>query len=79
MQSIFGVTLYLVQIIDSTLLVGCNKIAIKQTTATTKTLSLAQFILDYIISNPDSSITFVKSDMQLWIVSDTSYLLVSKS
>ena len=79
MQSIIGATLYLAQIIDSTLLVGCNEIAIKQTTATTKTLSLAKFILDYMISNPDLSITFVKSGMQLWIVSNASYLSVSKS
>ena len=78
-QSIIGATLYLARIIDSTLLVGCNEIAIKQATATTKTLSLAKFMLDYMISKPDPSITFVKSDTQLWIVSDASYLSVSKS
>ena len=78
-QSVIGATLCLARIIDSTLLVGCNEIAIKQTTATIKTLSLAKFMLDYMISNPDPSITFVKSDMQLWIVSDASCLSVSKS
>lgn len=78
-QSVIGATLYLARIIDSTLLVGCNEIAIKQTTATTKTLSLAKFMLDYMTSNPDPSITFLKSDMQLWTVSDASYLSVSKS
>jgi len=78
-QRIIGAALYLARIIDSTLLVACNDIAIKQTAATTKTLSLAKFMLDYMISNPDPSITFFKSDMQLWVVSDASYLSVSKS
>ena len=30
------------------------------------------------ISNPDPSITFFKSDMQVWVASDASYLSVSK-
>ena len=78
-ESIIGATLRLARIIDSTLLAGCSEIAMQQITATTKTLSLAKFMLDYISSNPDHSTTHYESDMQLWVVSDTSYLSASKS
>ena len=72
-QSTIGATSCLALIIDSTLLVSCNKIATPQTTATTKTLYLAKFMIDCVSSNPDPSITHYESDMQLWVVSDASY------
>ena len=78
-QSMIWATLCLARIIDSTLLVGCKEIATQQTTATTKTLSLAKFMLDHMSSNPDPFIKYCKSDMQLWVVSDYSCLSVSKS
>ena len=36
-------------------------------------------MLDYVTSNPNPSITSCKHDVQLWVVSDASYLSVSKS
>ena len=36
-------------------------------------------MLDYMASHPNPSITFYKSDMQLWVVADASYLSVPKA
>ena len=78
-QSMVGATLCLSRIIDSTLLVGHNKLSMQQTIGTTMTLSLAKFMLDCVSSNLNPSTTYCKFDMQLWIFSDVSYLSVSKS
>ena len=78
-QSTIGAALCLAIIIDSNLLVPCNELAMQQTTATTKTLSSCKFMLDHMVSNPDPSRICYKSDVQLWVASDASYLSVSKS
>ena len=69
----------LARIIDSTLLDVWNKLHMQQTTATAKTLSSYEFMPDCMVSHPDPSITYYKYDVQLWVVSDASYLSMSKS
>ena len=65
--------------IDNTLLVTCNDIGRQQLSATENTYHLCQYMLNYMASHPNPSITFYKSDMQLWVVADTSYLSVPKA
>lgn len=65
--------------IENTILVACNDIAIQQTKSTMKALNLCTWLLDYMATYPDPSIICYKLDMQLYISSDASYLSVSKS
>jgi len=60
-----------------TLLVTCNDIGIQQTKSTTNTLNLISWLLDYMATYPNPSITFKASDMVLWISSNSSYLSVT--
>jgi len=60
-----------------TLLVTCNDLSIQQTKSTTNTLNLASWLLDYMATYPNPSITYKASDMILWVSSDSSYLSVS--
>jgi len=78
-RQIVGAALYIGRFIDMTLLVACNEIALQQTDATIKTLNLCTWLLDYMSTYPNPSITYKKSDMILWISSDSSYQSVSKS
>ena len=64
--------------IDNTILVSCDDIAAQQKMATMKTLNLCAWLLEYIHTYQNPSITCCKSDMHLWIVSDSSYLSVAK-
>ena len=59
-----------------TLLVTCNDIGIQQTKSTMNTLNLTAWMLDYMATYPNPSITFKASDMILWVSSDSSYLSV---
>jgi len=78
-QSIVGATLYIARILDMTLLVTCNDIGIQQTKSTTNTLNLTSWLLDYMATYPNPSITYKASDMVLWVSSDSSYLSVTGS
>jgi len=78
-QSIIGAALYIGRLLDMTILVACNEIAIQQTNSTTNTLNLASWLLDYMATYQNPSITYKASDMCLWISSDSSYLSVSKA
>ena len=75
-QSIIGATLYIARILEMTLLVTCNDIGIQQTKSTMNTLNLTAWMLDYMATYPNPSITFKASDMILWVSSDSSYLSV---
>ena len=75
-QSIVGATLYIARILEMTLLVTCNDIGIQQTKSTMNTLNLTSWMLDYMATYPNPSITFKASDMILWVSSDSSYLSV---
>jgi len=78
-RSIVGAALFIGRFIDMTLLVACNEIALNQTNSTMATLNLCTWLLDYMSTYPDPSITYKKSDMVLWVSSDSSYQSVSKS
>ena len=78
-QSIVGASLYFGRIIDNTILVAVNDIGSQQAKPTEKTLSLTTWLLDYMATHPNPSITYKKSDMQYWISSDSSYLSASKA
>jgi hypothetical protein len=78
-RKIVGFALYMARMLDMTSLVSCNEISLQQCDATTKTLNLCSWLLDYLSTYPNPSITFKRSDMILWISSDSSYQSVSKS
>lgn len=75
-QQIIGGALYLGRIIDSTILVTCNEITLNQNKSTMKTLNFCTWLLDYMATYPNPSITYHRSDMQLHISSDSSHLSV---
>ena len=62
--------------IDMTILVTCNDLGLQQTKSTMETLNLASWLLDYLATYPNPSITYKASDMILWISSDSSYLSI---
>lgn len=72
-RSIVGAALFIGRFIDMTLLVACNEIALDQTNSTMSTMNLCTWLLDYMHTYPDPSITFKKSDMILWVSSDSNY------
>ena len=78
-QSIVGSILYGARLIDNTVLVAINEIGSQQAHSTTNTLNLCSWLLDYIATYPNPSITFKRSNMILYIASDSSYLSVAKS
>ena len=62
--------------LDMMILGNCNDLGLQQTKSTMNTLNLALWLLDYMATYPNPSITFKASDMVLWISSDSSYLSV---
>ena len=78
-RRIVGFALCIARMLDMTMLVACNEIALQQCEATTKTLNVCSWLLDYMSTYPNPSITFKRSDMILWISSDSSYQSASKS
>ena len=78
-RKIVGFALYIARMLDMTSLVACNEIALQQCNATTKTLNICSWLLDYMSTYPNPSVTFKRSDMILWVSSDSSYQSVSKS
>ena len=70
---------FFARMLDLTLLVPTNDLALQQSNSTTTTLNLCTWVLNYIATCPNPSIAFKKSDVILWISSDSSYLSVSKA
>ena len=75
-QSIVGAVLYIGRILEMATLVTCNDLGLQQTQSITTTLNLASWLLDYLATYLNLSITYKVSDMILWILSDSSYLSV---
>ena len=73
-QSIVGAALYVALMIDMWQLVTCNNLGIQQTHSTVNTVNLAKWLLDYIVTYPNSLITYRASNMSLSILSDLWYL-----
>ena len=78
-QQAIGSLLYCALAVDCTLLVALGDLAATQNQATEETMSKLIWLLNYVASNPDSSVTYVASDMCLHIHSDASYLLAPKA
>ena len=72
-RSIVGAALFIGRFIDMTLLVACSELALAQCNSTVATMNLCAWLLDCMCTYPDPSIMHKKSDMILWISSDSSY------
>jgi hypothetical protein len=78
-ERIVGKLLYYARIIDSTMLVAVTKLASQQAAPTIETLEAAELLLQYAAHHPDAEVVFKRSNMQLEISSDASYLSERKS
>jgi hypothetical protein len=73
-RQVIGVLLYYGRAVNSTILVGLSSLAAAQAKPTKQTLSLVKWLLDYIATNPDTILTYKKSNRVLAVHSDASYL-----
>ncbi len=71
-QCIVGSILYYVWAMDITVLMALSSIAIKQTKGTTSTMEKAEQLLDYLATNPNTTIWYRASDMIMNVHSDAS-------
>ena len=78
-QEICGTFLYQARAVNPPILVALGTIASQQASPTEATLQAATQLLDYVATHPDPIIRFTRSEMQLEIASDASYLSESKS
>ena len=78
-QQVLGSLLYYAIAVDSTLLVAISELASIQTKATSLTLNKVSWLLDHVATNPNVTVTFIASDMQLRAHSEASYFSVPKS
>ena len=78
-HQVFGIFLYYGIAINNTILVGLSDIDAKQSVATAITTARVDHLLDYLASNPKSTILYHSSGMVLFIHSYASYLLVAKA
>ncbi len=69
-----SVLLYFGRAVDSTILVGLSSMAAAQSKPTANTLSLVKWLLDYAATNPDTILTYEKSNMVLAVLCNASYL-----
>ena len=64
-RRIIGSLLFYARMIDMTLLVATNDLALQQSHSTTTTLNLCTWLLNYVALHPNASITYKRSDMIL--------------
>jgi hypothetical protein len=76
---IVGVFLYYARAVDLTMIPALGTIASKQNQPTEHTLRAATKFLNYAASNPDATVRYHASGMQLYIESDASYLCETKA
>jgi hypothetical protein len=79
LQEVLGTLLYYAGAIDSTLLRAFSELSTEQANRTRKTPFKLNELLNYCHSNPEATVRFLASGMQLTIESDASYLSVSKA
>ena len=73
-QQVIGSLLYYARAVDHTILVTVNDIAAQQSKATTETEAKVSKLLNYVATHPNATLTYRKSNMQLAVHSDASYL-----
>jgi hypothetical protein len=78
-QAIVGTLLYNARSVDPTLLVPLSTLASQLSTATTTTIKAVAHILDYCSTQPEATIRYYASGMQVRIHSDASYLSEPKA
>jgi hypothetical protein len=78
-REIVGTFLFAARAIDPTLLVALGSIATQQSKCTAKTMDAVTQLLNYIATHPKPMLLFKRSDMQLEIATDSSYLSETKS
>ena len=78
-QSIVGSILYGAILIDSPALVSVTEIGSQQTNSTINALNLCSWLLNFIATYPNPSMTHKRSEMILHVASDSSYLSTSNS
>jgi hypothetical protein len=73
-QRAIGSILYYACTINITVLMALSSIAIEQTKGTTSTMEKAKQLLDYLATNPNTTMRFKASDMIMNILLDALYL-----
>ena len=78
-QSIVGSILYGARLIDNPTLVAVNEIGSQKANSTMNTLKLCSWLLDYVATYPNPSLTCKRSDVIFHVASDSSYLSAPNS
>ena len=79
LQEVIGVFLFYGRAVDNTMLVALGTLASDQSQGTENTKKAAIQLLNYAATHPDAVVRFHKSEMQLHIHSDASYLSEPKA
>ena len=74
-QAITGTFLYYGRAVDPCILPACNEIGSQQAVPTSKTVTAANMLMDYLHTYPSATIRYHTSDMCLHIDSDAAYLV----
>ena len=78
-QKIVGTFLYYGIAVDNTIIVALSTIASEKSAVTSNTANKITQLLNYLATNPDATIRYTRSDMVLWVHSNTSYLSFPKA
>ena len=78
-QKIVGTFLYYGIAVDNTILVALSTIASEQSSATSNMAKKITQLLNYLATNPYTTIRYKRSDMVLWVHSDAYYLSFPKA
>ena len=78
-QSVVDALLYYARTLDHTLLLVLNNIAMAQAKPTEKTKEKCKKLLDYVATYPNVTLRYHASNIQLYIDSNTAYLVASKT
>ena len=73
-QKSVGTFLYHGIAVDNTIVVALSTIASEQSSDTSNLAKKITQLLNYLATHPDATIRYKRSDMVLWVHSDTSYL-----
>jgi hypothetical protein len=78
-QEVLGTLLYYACGIDSTMIIAISTLASQQTHGTKATMITLTQLLNYAVSNPEASILYTVSDMNMHVSSNVSYLSAPKA
>ena len=79
LKEIVGTLLYYARAVDSTLLVTLNNLGSAQATATEDTAKAIVRILNYCATHPDAKLRYIKSEMNVHVHTDASYLSATRA